>query len=249
MQKQTSRSIKFLCLKFFLTSVIFFGGCFYNICQEKLNRNSSLMFSEEELLYKDLTSRVGGDINDLSFSYKGIYKCLNKGKINWIVWMTESSPVGEGVIGVYDGKFRFRNMRITRPIKSIKELIICETSEILIINELYAQGTGLYKESLCILDINDLNNCLWFDIVRSWEEGLEERNEGHLINCFVIELGGKDCVRNSFLVIKTKQKGIDLRNNPLATGEIECNLLSIGLKNGTFKVEEKPYPKVIYPDF
>ena len=225
---------------------LFITGCSVFVGEQDSCELSVLTSVDENALYQDLWSRHP-DHENLALPDRGNIKSTRGAELIWVVWMTESSPIGEGIIGTYDAHHKLRSMRVTRPIKHIGKTNLNEDIDVLLIRELSATGTGLYEETMSILDIADINVPLWSGKVYSWLEGLEGRNEGYLMHCIVSlhDLSGDET--KDLLVTRIEQTGADLESVVFSRRNVEYLVFAFDTKNRKFCAKKEMCPETLYP--
>jgi hypothetical protein len=175
-------------------------------------------------------------------SYRGIIKSAREAEMMWVVWMTESSPIGEGIIGIYDCEFRLRDIRITRPIKHISVVALNKEIDVIVVREVSATGTGLYEETMSVLDVPEMNVPLWSEKVYSWVEG-PTGDKGHLLQCVVFLLDIDSDGTKELVITKLEQDGTDLFKHPYA----ESVVLSFDSQNHRFSIQKEGRIQPLYP--
>jgi hypothetical protein len=179
--------------------------------------------------------------------YRGIIPSSYKTDRLWIVWMTESSPIGEGIVGTYDDQLKLREVTVTRPIRWIRCVAVNDETELLLIRKISGTGTGLYEEDMSIFEVGNLKSAVWSGQVYSWLEGLEGRNEGHLAHAIValrdLDVDGT----KELLVINLKQVETDMETIMFAQRNVQCEVFSFDAKRHKYCVQKEACPVIVYP--
>jgi len=242
MQKSTSTLIKFhiFCILIFFV----FSGCGTSLPQQSIE---NLTLNQMNYLYEDLRKNHP-NYENFAFAYKGIIKFYESGNDVWLVWMTESSPVGEGIIGAYDSNLTLQDVRITKPIINITKAKLSGDINVLLLKERSKWGIGIYGETMHILEFDNLKGSLWYGEIKSWSEGLLGRNEGHLLHAVVMLLDINNDEKKELVVIKSKQMGTyDDRNILYGDRDIKCSIFNFNIKKHKFVELTNIQPDILYP--
>jgi len=246
MYRPTNSPLRHRLRVFSLLFLLLIEGCLSRVRTQDTCTLGDLDPAAENALYSDLRSRHPDYLN-LAFPCRGIIRSATGTNAIWVVWMSETSPIGEGIIGAYDGDHTLRDMRITRPIKHIRIAPLNNEIDVLVVREVAATGTGFYEETMSIWDVANLKIPLWSEEVESWLEGLEGRNAGHLVRCVVMLLD-LDCDgTKELLVVKSKQEGTNPESIVFGQRHTECTVFSFDSENHEFRVQRKTTPHVLHP--
>ena len=249
MQKNTcpraARLAMITCWEALALSVLFcVAGCSRVVHDDNWYRLRSLTEDEENFLYSDLRSKHP-DYQNLALPYRGIVESVLENRPVRVVWMTESSPIGEGIIGIYDCQHKLLDIRITRPIKQISCTAINKGPHILVLKELSVTGSGVREETMYILDVDNLNTPLWSGKVESWFSG-SGKIQGYSRHCVVLLLDLNSDGREEVLVIGFNEVGTD-QQFMAGKRDIECKALLFDPDAHKFVGQKKMSPRILYP--
>ena len=230
----------------FVLSLSFVVGCLPPPGHHDTKGLRHLTPLDENALYQDLQARHPDHLN-LALPYRGIIQSGRVSNLVRVVWMTESSPIGEGIIGTYDRFSRLRDVRLTRPIKYIRRIALNEEIDVLVIREVSATGTGLYEETMSILDVRNLSAPLWSGKVESWVEGVDRRNEGQLLRRVVAMVDFDYDGMKELLVVKLKQPATNLETIVSRKPQVQATVYSFDVEKHKFRRQKEVTPLVLYP--
>ncbi len=205
----------------------------------------SLSQIQQEAVYKHLESLRPGYKDSLT--HRGVMAVRGGKGLRWIVWMSTGSPIGVGIIGVYSQDFQLMSVRETNPIEDIGLRRLKGIGETLIVREATAVGTGLRKHRLYLFDIENLDKPFWSGEVESWLEGLDGRNQGHLIHHAVLLFDLDDDGTDELIDIISEQSGTDVDSFIFAERICGCKVFSFDPESREYRVQTKMQLDLLHP--
>ena len=215
------------------------------------DRLPPLSLDQQELLYRDLESRHPGHKN-LKLCRERIIECVRKNKPVRAVCLSESSPTGEGIIGIYDPHGKLCDYRITHnPIRYIRGIAINKRVDTLLVREQAGGGTGIYRAVVSFLDVEDLANSLWTGEVehkplRHSDEHTDQNARDILYGTLVLFDIPKG-KQKDLLFLKSRPTETDMRGILFGHIEVECTVFSFDPKSRKFKAQEDRKPRILHP--
>jgi hypothetical protein len=149
------------------------------------------------------------------FAFKSMKGCDS------VVWLSTSSPVGEGLVGCYDRKGKELGWRCTGPILSCRPVEIKGLGATILLVEA-GTGTGQRTETVHLLSHSDLKRDIWSGDVSDWQEGLEGRNEGHRLDSSIVLMDLNGDGVDEIVQFKSTRRGTDFEAMLLSDPKMEC---------------------------
>jgi len=235
-----------LSMIFVLLTIIYVAGCQPATFVRINNDLKQLNPDEESSIYKDLESRHPTNYPAWPPD-RGIIKSVKGNLTVWVGWMTESSPLGNGVIGVYDSQMNMLDFKITGPIMSIKKVTLRDSFEVLLVNEVRITGTGIYEETLNVYDIDSLKEVLWSGIAEGSYVGVAGGVGAYLIHSAVVLLNIGENEEKALLVISTNYEGPDIENKVYDSPEVKLQVLIPDNKAHILHTNTEEKVEILYP--
>ena len=245
MQEPASRELRAYLCTLALSNLLCISSCSTSVSNGNYDLHI-LTQAQENTLYHDLRLRHP-DHENLAFPYRGIIECFRQGKPAYAVWMTESSPVGEGIIGIYDRQLNVLDFKITGPIMSIKKVTLRDGFEVLLVNEVRVTGTGIYEETLNVYDIDSLKEVLWSGIAEGSYVGVAGGVGAYLIHSAVVLLNIGENEEKALLVISTNYEGPDIENKVYDSPEVKLQVLIPDNKAHILHTNTEEKVEILYP--
>lgn len=179
----------------------FSGGC----VEPGLRAGPSLQ-ANEVALYGTLRSLASS--SELILSEAGNV-AIGRGRTRRVVaWVSTGSPIGEGVIGVFDSDSRVEQWVRTDP------LLRCWVANVRGVGQCvcyveHATGTGQRVETLRVTPVDALDHTVWACETYVWEEGLAGRNPGRHIDRVALALDLGSDGSDEIVVVETTRDGAD----------------------------------------
>lgn len=188
-------------------------------------------------LYVDLKTHASA--TDLAMSRKGQFAFKSMKDCDSVVWLSTSSPVGEGLVGCYDRKGKGLDWRCTGPILSCRPVEIKGLGATILLVEV-GTGTGQRTETLHLLSHSDLNRDIWSGDISDWQEGLEGKNEGHRLDSGIVfvDLNGDGI--DEIVQFKSTRRGTNCEAMLLSDPKIECLAYHYDRPNDRFEAIKVP---------
>ena len=176
-----------------------------------------------------------------------------RGELEWkarphvlhVAWMSSSSPAGVGLIGLFSHDLKLQAVRKMAPIKDVRRVSLTGIGDALAVREHTATGTGLWIESLYLLDPQTLHQPLWSGETQYWAQGFgrDEGREAHHI-IFLRDIDGDG--RDELLDILCE--GTDRTRDPLArVMRFACSVYAFDPTERQFRLRDDLRAKVLWP--
>lgn len=219
--------------------LFFFAGCSGQRQHTELPLLT--LFQKAELLKRLRAKELD---SELLMSRGDVIDCPRSNPPVRIVWLSTDSPIGEGLIGVYDVHTGFSHIRQFGSIDTVTLHSLNGIGQVAAVVE-RASGTGMVARYLHILDANDLHSFLDSREVALILEGVELRNRGrygqNTVLVYDMDRDGTD----ELLDLRIERTGSDLA--AYEEPSVECLVYSFDTKHRKFEAQEFKAPPILYP--
>ena len=212
----------------------------------KINEWNSVFFQgEKEKLYQDLYARV----NDPNIVYleKGAIKVKTDVGALDVLWLTETCPVGRGVIGAYKDD-TFIGLFFTETVLTVRKHTKTDYNDLLIVKVRSISGTSVYGESLYLFNPVNINTPLWHGIVKISEEGIKGRNSGCVYNAILLFSDIDLDKRDELLVISSEIIGTYEQFELDGLHKVNCEVYQYNVEEEKYVLNKSLLPNLVFPN-
>lgn len=184
---------------------------------------------------------------DLVLTEQGAFECsVDNGDV-LVAWVSTGSPIGEGVVGVFDQNHKLCDWKRTRAIRECRGLFVAGVGQTILVVE-QGTGSGQRVETLTLLDASCLDHNVWSDCVHSYTDGLEGRNVGHRIDHSIILVDLDHNGIDELIDVASARLGTDIERMFLANPEVDCTVFCFDSQSRKFLRRPNAGRLLVYPD-